>query len=185
MKPRDLAAVPAPGWAWAAILADGVRRDYSGVTCYTGGQKGHTSTVCRKKGAQKAAPAADGAKARTSTEERACYICGKKGHLFRNCPSKVSPVTEAAKAPAKGNQASSYGTLEYQTKEAYLKIQVNGRYYNCLLETGSDVTIFPFAMVKGRKLHPTTTVLKAANGMAIPCWEKLPLTPSGMTRPFG
>ena len=89
MTLSDLAAVSHPGWAWSAIPADGVKRDYSGVTCYTCGQKGHTSSVCRKNGAQKVAPAADGAKGRTPPEEKACFICGKKDHLFRNCPSKV------------------------------------------------------------------------------------------------
>ena len=84
-KPLDLAAVLASGWARAAIPADGVKRDYNGVTCYTCGQNSHASTVCRKKGAHKAAPTADGAKERTQPEERTCYICGKKDHLFRNC----------------------------------------------------------------------------------------------------
>ena len=32
-KPSDLATVSAPGWAWAAILADGVKRDFSKLTC--------------------------------------------------------------------------------------------------------------------------------------------------------
>ena len=54
------------------------------------------------------------------------------------------------------------------TKEAYLEIEVNGRYYSCLPHTGSDVTIFPYTMVKRHKLRPTNTDLKAANGSPIP-----------------
>ena len=87
---------------------------------------------------------------------------------FRNCLTKVSPVTEAVNAPTKGDKASTCGTMGHHTKEAYLKIEVNGRCYNCLLDTGSDVTIFPLAVVKGRKLHLTSTNLKAANGTSIP-----------------
>ena len=119
-------------------------------------------------GVQKAGLPADGAKGKMPPEERTCYICEKKGHLFRNCPTKVSPVTEAVNAPTKGDKASTCGTMGHHTKEAYLQIEVNGRCYNCLLDTGSDVTIFPLAVVKGRKLHPTSTNLKAANGTSKP-----------------
>ena len=31
-----------------------------------------------------------------------------------------------------------------------MEIEVNERYYNCLLDTGSDVSIFPYTMVKGQ-----------------------------------
>ena len=115
----------------------------------------------------KARPPAERAKAKTPPEERACFICEKKDHLFRNCSLKVSPAADDAKSPPKGDKVSSCGTMGHHTKEAYLEIQVNGRYYNCLLDTGSDVTIFPYAMMKGRKLHPTTTTLMAANGTPI------------------
>ena len=167
-KPNDLVTVSALGWAWAATPTDGVQRDFSKITCFTCGQKGYTSTVCRKKGMSKAGPPAEGAKAKTPPEERACFICEKKDHLFRNCPLKVSPARDDAKSPPKGDNASSCGTMGHHTKEAYLEIQVNGRYYNCLLDTGSDVTIFQYAMMKGHTLHPTTTTVMSANGTPIP-----------------
>ena len=62
----------------------------------------------------------------------------------------MSPAADDAKSPPKGDKAVSCGTMEHPTKEAYLEIQVNGRYYNCTLDTGSDFTIFPYAMMKGR-----------------------------------
>ena len=118
MKPSDLSAVSAPGWAWAANPADGVKRIYSGVTCYTCRQKGHIRLFA-------------GRRARRRQHRP---LMGQKEGLrrnrwlatsVRNCSSKVSPVTEAAKAPAKSNQASSCGTLGYHTKETDLEIQVN------------------------------------------------------------
>ena len=141
----------------------GVKRHFSKITCFTCGQKGHTSTACWKKGMPIAGPPAESAKAKTPPEESVCFICGKKDHLFRNCSLKMSPATDDAKSPPKGDKASSCGTMGHHTKEAHVEIQVNGRYYNCLLDTGSDVTIFPYAMINGRKLQPTTTTLMAAN----------------------
>ena len=61
------------------------------------------------------------------------------------------------------DKAITCGTLGRHTKEACLEIEVN-----CLRDTGSDVTIFPYTMVKGYKLHPSTTDLKAANGSSTP-----------------
>ena len=104
-------------------------------------QKGHTSTVYRKKGMATAGPLAEGAKAKTPPEERACFICGKKDHLFRNCPLKVSPAADDDKSPPKGDKASSCGTMGYHTKEAYLEIQVNG---HTITACSTQVVTSPF-----------------------------------------
>ena len=94
---------------------------------------------------------------------RSC-ICGLTGHFFRDYPLKVTQPVKDGKDANKVDKAITYGTLGQHTKEAYLEIEVNGRYYNCLLDTGCDVTIFPYTMVKGYKLQRSTIDLKAANG---------------------
>ena len=73
-------------------------------------------------------------------DEKACYICGKKGHFFRNFPCKVTRPAADVKGLEKVDKASSCGMMGRHAKEAYLEIEVNERYYNCLLDTDSDVT---------------------------------------------
>ena len=110
----------------------------------------------------------EGAGIRVLTEKKACYFCDLSSHFFRDCPLKVTQPVEDGKDANKLDKAITCGSLGRHTKEAYLEIEVNGRYYNCLLDTGSHVIIFPYTMVKGIKLHPPTTDLKAANGWSIP-----------------
>ena len=147
--------------------AEVTKKDYSNVTFFTCGQKGHTSVVCCKKSGQKTGPASDDTKAMVPPDQKACDVYGKKGQFFQNCPLKVAQPAVDDKGLEKVDKACSYGTMGRYTTEAYLEIKVNERYYNCLLDTG-DVTIFPSTMIKGHKWRPTTTDLKVDNGSPIP-----------------
>ena len=114
----------------------------------------------------------EGVGVRVPTEKKASYICDLRRHFFRDCPLKVTKPVKDEKDANKVDKVITCGTLGRHTNEAYLEIEVNGRFYNCLLDTGSDVTIFPYTMVKGYKLHPSTTHLKAPNGSPIPLLGK-------------
>ena len=50
----------------------------------------------------------------------------------------------------------------------YLKARINGVDCECLLDTGSEVTILPYDLVKDCRVKATTQTLKAANGSLIP-----------------
>ena len=59
--------------------------------------------------------------------------------------------------------------IEYtKTREAYIELVIAGRTYSCVLDTGSDVTLFPHALVRGFPLDQCVVDLSAANGTSIP-----------------
>ena len=49
----------------------------------------------------------------------------------------------------------------------YLPVSIRGKSYDCLLNTGSDVTVIPASIVEGLQLQESSNVLTAANGTEI------------------
>ena len=49
----------------------------------------------------------------------------------------------------------------------YLDVLVNGSPTNCLLDTGSEVTLIPGSLVQELPKKPVTSQLRAANGTII------------------
>ena len=81
--------------------AEESKKDYGNTICFSCGQKGHTSIVCRKKNTLKHLPTTEGAGVRVPTEKKVCYICGLTGHFFRDCPLKVTQPVEDGKTQTK------------------------------------------------------------------------------------
>jgi len=50
---------------------------------------------------------------------------------------------------------------------AYLSARIDGRSQDCLLDTGSEVSLLPASLVRNELIRPTTQSLKAANGTRI------------------
>ena len=82
-----------------------------------------------------------------------CYNCGEEGHILRNCgtPRRRNAGAETARAeethaPTNTNNmvrgASDAGPGR-NGKETYLELLISGVYVNCLLDTGSEVTLIP------------------------------------------
>ena len=79
-------------------------------------------------------------------------------------------VLEALNQPA---SAQFNGTIRSSAvvrsgHPSYLKAKINGNDCECLLDSGSEVTVLPHSLVKKCRLTPTTQTLKAANGSSIP-----------------
>lgn len=49
----------------------------------------------------------------------------------------------------------------------YLRATIDGRVQDCLLDTGSEVSLLPASLVRSELLQPTTQTLRAANGTEI------------------
>ena len=58
--------------------------------------------------------------------------------------------------------------IEYtKTREAYIELVIAGRTCSCLLDTGSDFTLFLHALVRGLPLEQCVVDLSAANGSVV------------------
>ena len=67
--------------------------------------------------------------------------------------------------------------IEYtKTREAYIELVIAGRTCSCLLDTGSDVTLFPHALVRGLPLDQLVFNLSTANGTSIPILGAMTVT---------
>jgi hypothetical protein len=77
---------------------------------------------------------------------------------------------EETHAPANTSNmmlGASTAGLGRNGKETYLELLINGAYVNCLLDTGSEVTLIPHQLVAGMQLTPTSQKLLAANSTLI------------------
>ena len=58
--------------------------------------------------------------------------------------------------------------IEYtKTRDAYIELVIAGRTCSCLLDTGSDLTLFPNALVHELTLDQCVVDLSSANGTSI------------------
>ena len=121
--------------------------DFSQIRCFTYGGMGHTFKICRRR------------QATGSAAVRLCYVCQQSGHLVRNCPARRARITdEAVQGAFVVNRA-----LRNNSNEAYIELEIGRQHCVCLLDTGSDVNLFPEPVVKGYQLRESHIELLAAN----------------------
>ena len=96
-----------------------------------------------------------------------CYNCNGYGHLKRNCPA---PPRQSTGNPYNngGNRPLQNMMLKDAGSRSYLEVEIAGNKHLCLLDSGSDVTLIPASIARGRKLTHTTQKLFAAGGRKLP-----------------
>ena len=52
-------------------------------------------------------------------------------------------------------------------RRVYIKLRINGGTHKCLLDSGSDATLFPANVVRNLPMVPCRRMLTAANGTSI------------------
>ncbi|XP_041961809.1 uncharacterized protein LOC121720042 [Alosa sapidissima] len=106
-----------------------------------------------------------------------CLRCGQAGHMQRNCVSQGSVDHRRVASSADGSspaEAPMKTALVGQCPE--VEVLVQGKRFPCILDTGSQVTLFSRGLLKQHlgdiEMKDTKDVpwltLKAANGLALP-----------------
>jgi len=106
------------------------------------------------------------------TANTKCFKCGQEGHFARFCPqfqaqtnAGVQFQSDSETCPTAANRSLAPIPVYH---EAYLRLSIGRRVYDCLLDTGSEVCLFPEEVVDSAAVKKTNRTLKAANGTVIP-----------------
>jgi len=91
----------------------------------------------------------------SASQQRVCFACNNPGHMAKNCAQ--NSATRNAVNHSRGPR---------QIREAYLRVAIGDQTYDCLLYTGSKVSLFPRRVVGSALIGETSGTLKAANESA-------------------
>ena len=120
------------------------------------------------------APGTTSANRKTEMHSRSnqvtCYRCKGRGHYARDCHVKTAgSATESPTVSSSSDQVSQVMGTESKAfgRESYIQLTLFGQTADCLLDTGSDVTLVPSRLVGSLPMEPSSQKLMAANGTAI------------------
>ncbi|KMQ93348.1 enzymatic poly [Lasius niger] len=107
---------------------------------------------------------------RKTTTVKACFNCGEKNHISKNCPDKDKEIKcfkcnqhghIAAKCVAKPAEksTSSYATFQQPREKQLKEVEIANQKYSAVIDTGSDLSLMrrdTYAKVGAPRLNGKT-----------------------------
>jgi len=109
----------------------------------------------------------------SADQSRCCWTCGSPKHFARACPfgrDQQQNLQQASGQPARVQVVCDVekNVAIKPEPSGYLQAKIDSHECECLLDTGSEVSLVPYNLVKDRTLRPTSETLCAVNGTTIP-----------------
>lgn len=111
---------------------------------------------------------------------RLCFYCKQSGHFRNSCPQLQQERNQTSENNINGARMTRDMNEVDETaqcvnaiggkivRKTFITAKLFGVDRSCMLDSGSDFSIFPDKFVKGQRMYKTRKILKAANGTAIP-----------------
>ena len=136
--------------------------------------------------------------------EGGCFTCGETNHWERDCHQNRVGGWRSSEGPQKqglrrDNQrsktevwkrAQAKWAVAPQPKgvtSSYLEVMIDGRATQCLLDSGSEISVFPSKFIPPGGMKETCRRFRAANGTEIPVRGEVevPVEIAGFKRKYG